>query len=363
MVAVQKQKTVTLKSRLEAQIRSDGPLTIADYMSTCLFDPEFGYYRRPKAIGAKGAFTTAPEMTQMFGELIGLFLARSWVDQGRPSPLTIAELGPGRGVMMADILRSAAKVSDLCDAADLVLLESSPTLRDAQSKRLSQYQPVWIDQIKEFPDQPLFLIANEFFDALPIRQFRRTLVGWNEIVVDLGEQGLEFSERNCLTESLLPRNRRQDTEVGDIVEIRPQADVIVQQISELMSLHGGTSLIIDYGNAASLGDTVQSVMNHAYTDIFAEPGKADITAHVDFGAIRKVASPVACTEMVEQGIWLKRMGMKQRTQILAQSMDGDKLRQHLASYRRLTHPKEMGSLFKVMALYPKNTPLPAGFSE
>lgn len=361
MVAIQ--KTVNLKSRLEDQIRRNGPLTIADYMSACLFDPEFGYYRRAKTIGANGAFTTAPEMTQMFGELIGLFLARSWLDQGEPSPLTIAELGPGRGVMMADILRSATKVSDICNAANLVLLESSPTLRDVQSKRLSQYQPVWIDRIKEFPDQPLFLVANEFFDALPIRQFRRTPTGWNEIVVDLGEQGLKFSERNCLTESFVLRNRLQDTDVGDIVEIRPDADAIVQQICELMALHGGTALIIDYGNAPSLGDTVQSVINHVYTDIFDQPGKADITAHVDFGAIRKVASTVACTEIVEQGIWLERMGMKQRTQILAQSMEEDKLRQHLASYRRLTHRQEMGSLFKVMALYPKNAPLPAGFSE
>ena len=353
---------MTLKSQLTAQIGKTGPLNLAEFMSACLSDSEFGYYNRSDAIGANAAFTTAPEMTQMFGELIGLYLAQSWLDQNSPQPFTLAELGPGRGIMMSDILRATSKIAGFRDAADLVFLESSPSLQKIQSARLSEFEPRWIKDIRELPHQPLFLVANEFFDALPIRQFRRTRTGWSEIFVDKMNDELRFCEIPAASEANTLQHREHDTVIDDIVEIRTMADSMIDQISKRISRHKGTALIIDYGDIQSRGDTLQAVKDHAYTDSLAEPGEADLSAHVDFGALREAARHVSCSEMLELRIWLHRMGIAQRAEILAKSMSGEVLRQHRASYVRLTNPEEMGSHFKVMALYPNEGLLPPGFS-
>ncbi len=352
---------MTLKARLAARIRADGPIPVSDYMSACLFDREFGYYNRADAIGQRGAFTTAPEISQMFGELIGVFLAQSWADQGRPSPFTVAELGPGRGTMMSDILRAASKLDGFRESAQLVLLESSPALRDAQRNALSGHDPIWIEHIGNLPDRPLFLAANEFFDALPIRQFRRTESGWNEIRVGLGPGGLEFQDVFC-SDAAAPRSRGHDTMEGDIVEIRPAAASIARVISRIVGKFGGAALLVDYGGEKSLGNTLQAVKDHAYICALAEPGKADISAHIDFGEIRTAADGSACAGPLPQGVWLERMGITERARVLAREMEGGTLRQHTAGCRRLIHPDEMGSLFKVMALYPRGAPLPPGFA-
>ena len=269
-----------LTSRLVDRIRLEGPIPVSEYMSACLFDPEYGYYSRPEAIGRHGAFTTAPEISQVFGEMIGVFLAKAWMDQGQPSPFAIAELGPGRGTMMSDILRAGSVLDGFCESAQVVLLESSPALREVQSQTLRGHHPVWVDRIDELPDRPLFLAANEFFDALPIRQFRRTESGWNEICVGIGIDSLEFCETACKSPAA-PRRRSCDTKPGDIVEIRPGAGPVIRAISGIIKKSGGTALIVDYGGPKSYGDTLQAVKDHSYTCALAEPGKADLSAHVD----------------------------------------------------------------------------------
>ena len=343
----------TLRESLASRIAANGPVTLADYMAEALMHPTLGYYSTRDPLGAAGDFTTAPEISQMFGELIGLSLAQAWINQGQPTPFTLAELGPGRGTLMADILRAAASVTGFVDAAQVHLVETSPTLRAEQAKRVIA---TWHDDVSTLPDQPLFLVANEFFDALPIRQFHRDPKGWRE--VQIGKDvtaGLSAPAPIALLD-----HRLEDTKTGDIVEHCPALPAIIDAIATRIVRKGGAALIIDYGNWRSLGDTLQALQNHAPTDPFKDPGQADITAHVDFEAIAKAAAPAKFTRLAPQGMFLERLGITARAQKLEVNLSGDALDQHIAAHRRLTHPTEMGSLFKVMGIYPDTAPPPAG---
>ncbi|MCF2906414.1 SAM-dependent methyltransferase [Octadecabacter sp. CECT 8868] len=345
-----------LTDLLAARIAADGPMTLADYMAEALMHPEHGYYSTRDPLGAAGDFITAPEISQMFGELVGLSLAQAWIDQGQPNPFCLAELGPGRGTLMADLLRATAKVPGFHAAAQIHLVEASPTLRAEQAKRVSA---TWHDDTTTLPDLPLFLIANEFFDALPIRQFQRDGSGWREVQVTV--------EGNALVSALSPAKpvpeleyRLQDTKDGDIVEICPALLAITSVIASRIDAHGGTALIVDYGDWRSLGDTLQAVQDHAPVNPFAAPGQADITAHVDFEAIALASSPAKYTRLTPQGVFLERLGITQRAQTLAAPLSGDALDTLVAAHRRLTDPAEMGSLFKVIGIYPNGAPPPAG---
>lgn len=342
-----------LRDSLAARIAAHGPITLADYMAEALMHPTLGYYSTRDPLGAAGDFTTAPEISQMFGELIGLSLAQAWIDQGQPTPFTLAELGPGRGTLMADILRATSKVAGFIDAAQIHLVETSPALRKEQATRVAA---TWHDDVTTLPDQPLFLVANEFFDALPIRQFHRDVNGWRE--VQIGKDvtaGLSAPAPIALLD-----HRLDDTKAGDIVEHCPALVAITHTLATRIATHGGTALIIDYGDWRSLGDTLQALQDHAPTDPFAAPGQADLTAHVDFEAIAKASEPAKFTRLAPQGLFLERLGITQRAQTLAAPLTGDALDQHIAAHRRLTHPQEMGSLFKVMGIYPDGAPPPAG---
>ena len=343
----------TLRESLAARIAANGPATLADYMAEALMHPTLGYYSTRDPLGAAGDFTTAPEISQMFGELIGLSLAQAWINQGQPTPFTLAELGPGRGTLMADILRAAASVTGFVDAAQVHLVETSPTLRAEQAKHVIA---TWHDDVSTLPDQPLFLVANEFFDALPIRQFHRDPKGWRE--VQIGKDvtaGLSAPAPIALLD-----HRLEDTKTGDIVEHCPALPTIIDAIATRIARNGGAALIIDYGDWRSLGDTLQALQNHAPTDPFKDPGQADITAHVDFEAIAKAAAPAKFTRLAPQGMFLERLGITARAQKLEVNLSGDALDQHIAAHRRLTHPTEMGSMFKVMGIYPDTAPPPAG---
>ncbi|HBV56231.1 MAG TPA: methyltransferase [Rhodobacteraceae bacterium] len=346
---------MTLKAELLARIAASGPMTLADYMAECLLHPRYGYYSTRDPLGAAGDFTTAPEISQMFGEMLGLALAQSWLDQGAPSPFTLAELGPGRGTLMADVLRATARVPGFHAALNVVLVEASPTLRAAQAQRVPHAK--WADTIAELPDAPLFLLANEFFDALPIRQFHRAAGDtWREVVV-----GIEASD---LRPGLAPPaphapldQRLSDTRPGDIVETCPAAAPIVTRIGEILAAHGGAALLIDYGAGPSLGDTFQALENHRFADPFANPGHADLTAHVDFIALARAAQPLCATSAITpQGRFLEHLGITPRAQSLAPRLSGPALESHIAAHRRLTHPDEMGSLFKVLGLTPHFAP-------
>ncbi len=346
-----------LAQSLRRQITANGPITLADYMAEALMNPTSGYYATRDPLGAAGDFTTAPEISQMFGELIGLALAQAWIDQGQPSPFTLAELGPGRGTLMADILRATARVPGFTDAADIHFVETSPSLRAEQGKRIEN--PTWHDTITALPDAPLFLVANEFFDALPIRQFHRDAGGWREVQIGTQDDALTPG-LSAATPIAALDHRLEDTDIGDIVELCPALPSITAQIGTRIADHGGLALIIDYGDWRSLGDTLQAIKDHAPTDPFAAPGHADITAHVDFEAIATHAAPAKFTRVTPQGVFLERLGITQRAQTLATALSGPALEAHIAAHRRLTHPEEMGSLFKVIALYPDGAATPAG---
>lgn len=347
-----------LADLLIRRISQSGPITLADYMADCLMHPTYGYYATRDPFGQGGDFTTAPEISQMFGELLGLCLAQSWLDQGAPAAFTLAELGPGRGTLMADVLRATARVPGFHTAARLHLVETSPTLRARQRATLGSHPVTWLDHTQDLPDAPLYLLANEFFDALPIRQFTRTPQGWSETMIGVSNDALTLGRAAPATIPALT-HRLTDTAPGDIVELCPAAPAIMQTLSDRIMRHGGAALILDYGDWHSKGDTVQALKSHRFTDPLADPGEADLTAHVDFAALAAHTTQHAYTT---QGALLTALGIHARAAQLAQRLTGDPLTQHLAATRRLTAPEEMGQLFKALAVYPPNAHSPPGFA-
>ncbi|MBS1301271.1 SAM-dependent methyltransferase [Loktanella sp. SALINAS62] len=348
---------MTLADRLRTRIAMDGPMTLADYMTACLLDPADGYYATRDPLGAAGDFITAPEISQMFGELLGLALAQAWLDQGSPAPFTLAEPGPGRGTLMADILRATARVPGFHAAAQVHLIEASPTLRAVQAQAVPG--AVWHDTLATLPDQPLFLVANEFFDALPIRQFQRDGDGWRERVVGLSGDALALGLTDPAPLTRLA-HRLDDTRDGDIVELSSAATDAVAIIGARIAAHGGAAIIVDYGDWTSLGDTFQAVQAHQPVDPFATPGQADLTAHVDFAALAHAAAPARHSRLTPQGVFLERLGIAQRAQALAAGMDDAARARHISAHRRLTHPDEMGDLFKVLGLFADGAAPPPG---
>lgn len=348
-----------LADMLAARIAAYGPISLSDYMADCLLHPQHGYYATRDPLGTAGDFITAPEISQMFGELIGLSLAQAWLDQGAPAHITLAELGPGRGTLMADALRATRGVPGFHDALTVHFIEASPPLRAAQARAVPGAQ--WHDTINSLPDAPLYIIANEFFDALPIRQFTRAPNGWHEHMVGVKDAKLVLGQ-SAPTPLAQLDNRLADTKDGDIVELCPALPAIMTQIGTRIAQHGGAGLIIDYGDWGSQGDTLQALANHAPTDPFAAPGQADLTAHVDFAAIAFAAAPAQFTRLTPQGVFLERLGITARAQALAKKLNGPALDAHIAAHRRLTHPSEMGDLFKVIGIMPHKSNAPPGLT-
>lgn len=340
------------------RIREDGPMTVASYMAECLLHPAHGYYTTQSPFGTKGDFITAPEISQMFGELVGLCLAQSWLDQGAPAPFTLAELGPGRGTLMADILRATRAVPGFHAAMRLALLEASPALRAVQAKALADYAPHWLDDINALPDAPLFLVANEFFDALPIHQYIKVGAHWHERLIGVQQERLAFGLSPDPTAAGFGPDLAAEPE-GNVVETCPLARPYIAAITHRLYRHGGLALIVDYGGWQSKGDTFQAMRQHAFADPLAEPGQADLTAHVDFAAL---AQGWPAHHYTTQGDFLNALGIDLRAQRLAQGLTGAALENHLAAHRRLTDAAEMGSLFKVLALRGPSAPTPPGFA-
>jgi len=350
---------MSLRDVLIAQITDQGPMRLDHYISTCLLHPAMGYYTSRQPFGARGDFVTAPEISQMFGELAGLALAQSWLDQGTPARFTLAELGPGRGTLMADILRAGAKVAGFVQAAQITLLEASPALRAVQAQTLAHHAPCWIDSVEDLPEQPTYLVANEFFDALPIRQFVRDGARWRERQVGVTGGALAFGLGPAQVQPAFA-HRLEDTANGDLIEDCAAAAPILSTVAQRIATHGGAALVFDYGDWRSLGDTVQAVQNHQPMDPLEAPGQADLTAHVDFEAL--LAACTACTpsRITPQGVFLERLGITARAQALAAKLEGEALTAHIAAHRRLTHPQEMGNLFKTFAIVPKGAAMLPG---
>jgi NADH dehydrogenase [ubiquinone] 1 alpha subcomplex assembly factor 7 len=343
-----------LSALLIRRIAETGPITLADYMAECLFHPTHGYYTTREPFGAQGDFTTAPEISQMFGELLGLCLAQAWLDQGSPAPFTLAELGPGRGSLMADVLRATRGVPGFHASMQVRLVEASPRLRHLQKTMLKGYKITWADDLATLPDTPLFLLANEFFDALPIRQFTRQGQAWAETMVGVTDGTLTFGRSSLVPLGSLA-HRLADTADGEIVEICPSALPMAATIGRHIAQHGGAALIVDYGGWQSRGDTFQALRQHAYADPLSDPGLADLTAHVDFAALAAAAQPARAT-FTTQGAFLAALGIDARAAALADRLQGDALISHHKALHRLTAPDQMGQLFKVLALSPPDQP-------
>ena len=341
------------------RIRAEGPITVADYMLDCLLHPTMGYYTTRESIGKTGDFITAPEISQMFGEMLGLCLAQCWIDQGAPASFALAELGPGRGTLMADILRATRGVPGFHDACQLHLVEASEKLRALQAATVTGVTPTWHDSLSTIPELPLFLVANEFFDALPIRQFLRDGTGWRERLVGIAEDQLVFGLSDLADVPALA-TRLNDTQDGDMVELCPAGTAIASELGSRITRKGGVAMIVDYGDWRSLGDTFQAVQAHTKVPVLQTPGHSDLTAHVAFEPLA-AASGCQTAELTGQGMFLERLGITDRARTLA-ALNPNTAQDTISAHRRLTHPAEMGTLFKVLALFPENAAPPPGLS-
>jgi NADH dehydrogenase [ubiquinone] 1 alpha subcomplex assembly factor 7 len=343
---------------------------VAEFMADALYHPKHGYYMTRDPFGRGGDFTTAPEISQMFGELIGAWCAERWQAMGRPDTVHLTELGPGRGTLMVDALRAAEIEPKFRGALSIHLVEISPVLQQVQRATLAGNSvPTdtlhWHLGLETLPEGPLLLIANEFFDALPIRQFERTVAGWCERLVTTDESSFQFSLSPPLPEReiLVSCEILETAACGAIVEMRPAAIASATQIAARLARHGGSALFIDYGHHSSAaGDTLQSLRGHAINDVLCNPGSADLTAHVDFGAIeRSVRGQVDVHGPVTQGLFLRRLGIELRAAALARSATDNVAIEITSACRRLVESDQMGGLFKVMALTSHNQSPPPGF--
>lgn len=338
-----------LAAKLRAIIEADGPMSIAQYMAHCLGDPEHGYYTTRDPFGADGDFITAPEVSQMFGEIVGAWLVEAWRLAGAPAPVRLVELGPGRGTLMADILRVVRHVPELGAAMSVHLVETSTALAERQRETLGSFSETahWHTSLGEVPLGPLLLVANEFFDALPIRQFVR-LDAWRERVV-----GTDAKGRLCFGIGSGVLADGPEARPGSVLEVRPAADALVAEIAGRIVQDGGAALLIDYGYTESgPSETLQAVHKHAYAGVLEAPGAADLTAHVDFGALARRARSegAAAHGPMAQGAFLTALGLAARAEALAAGADQAARAALHAAMERLTGAGEMGTLFKVLTL-------------
>lgn len=352
-----------LKRKILKLIEAQGPLTVAQYMAIALGDPEHGYYMRRDPLGRD--FITAPEVSQIFGELIGFFFMQAWEDRGRPTEFQLVELGPGRGTLMADMMRAAAKVRpEFVHAARIALVETSPTLRAKQADTLAALPVNWVSRFDDVPaDGPLFLVANEFFDALPIHQFMKGERGWHERMVTHDGDDLRFAPTpDTVPPSVIPASVR-DAPKGSMIEVNAGATELVRRIASRIADAGGVALIIDYGHVTTaVGDTLQAVKNNAFTDPLAEPGEADLTAHVDFQALAQAAGEGgALTPIIPvQGEFLEALGIHARAHRLKRD-NPERTSEIDSAVERLISPQQMGTLFKALAIHEQMTP--PGFND
>jgi NADH dehydrogenase [ubiquinone] 1 alpha subcomplex assembly factor 7 len=337
-----------LKQRLLDIIAQDGPLTIAQYMAFCLHDPAHGYYSTRPALGAEGDFITAPETSQMFGELVGLWCAQTYVELGSPPRCNLIELGPGSGVLMADAWRA------------------SKALRAAQQEALTKVgaQAQWIAKLREAPPAPSIILANEYLDCLPIRQFIRTEADWRERLVGAHDGDLAYGFAPEAAIGLVP-DTFENAPVGAIAETRDALPTLVLSLAERLKAAPGRALLIDYGTALTTGgDTFQAVRAHRSANPLAEPGEADLTAHVDFAVLAEMARLVGLDVAgpAPQGGFLRVLGIETRAKALkaAQGAKADIVERQL---QRLIAPDQMGALFQAICISSPGLPAPAGFPQ
>lgn len=367
-----------LEDRIKARITAEGPMSVAEYMAVCLLDPVDGYYPTRDPLGSEGDFITAPEISQMFGEVIGLWCIQSWIDLGRPPSLNLIEFGPGRGIMMSDILRTATLDAAFKKALTVTLIEASAALEAVQAKTLANAGvPVnWESDVSQVPAGPTLIIGNEFLDCLPIRQFIQKdpfagKAGWHERLVAMdNDNRLSFGASPIAISELLQQDLPRDisdARTNDLLEICPSARQIIDQLSERFAQHPGRALFIDYGpDTTEFGDTLQALKRHEKVGVFSDPGNTDLTARVDFAALQDMAKAVSLpvAKAVSQREFLSKLGIEMRAVALSKSSSNPDARAKIArQLHRLMDSAEMGDLFKAICFQSTGLPLPLGFRE
>ncbi len=350
-----------LKGRLLEEIAADGPLTVARYMQACLLDPTHGYYATRPALGAEGDFVTAPEISQMFGELVGLWSAHEWSVLQSPTALNLIEIGPGRGALMSDAWRAARVQPAFQTALRLHLIDPSLPLRRLQAQSLAKVGAAgaWVDHMDEVPDGPCLILANEVLDCLPIRQFVATPAGWCERLIGehLGDLGFGLSHP-------IPAPLPDGVPEGYVREVAVALEPFLAPIAHRLHANPGRALFFDYGYADPEGaDTLQALRGHNKLGPLDAPGESDLTAQVDFAAVLEAATALGLEAYgpLPQGQFLQALGINQRAAALAQQHPDrqDRLGREL---NRLIAPDQMGTLFKVVCLSSPGLPPPAGFA-
>ena len=352
--------TTPLADKIKTIIRHNGPLSVTDYFAICLADPQHGYYITREPFGRTGDFITAPEISQLFGEMLGIFMVHAWQRHGSPTEnIRLVEIGPGRGTLMLDMLRVISKLAPpLFEAAHVHLVETSERLRGVQRVTLESYSSKisWFGDFEEVPEGFTLLVANELFDAIPIRQFIKTPTGFRERFVTLdANDELSFSVGVAsIDPSLLPTPHGNEPE-GTVFELAPARQAVMQTLSERLRHHGGTAAIVDYGTmSTSYGDTLQAVLKHQFDDPLAHPGEADLTSHVDFEDLAKVALAAGAhiNGCLRQGDFLYGLGIAERASKLAKEKTFEQQKLIAAAVDRLAGEGagKMGELFKVLAI-------------
>lgn len=368
-----------MRQKLAGMIAANGPLPVDEFMRVVLLDPTCGYYTTGVPFGKDGDFITAPEISQMFGELLGLWAVDCWHRLGSPSEVALVELGPGRGTLMSDALRAIKSVPSFGEAATLHMVEASEQLRAQQQANLP-VAPIFHDTIDTLPDdQPLIILANEFFDALPVRQFQRSAAGWSERCVDLdrsplpaGNTRIEGPRFRFVTKPTPLKNPRavlgghiSGARLGAIVEYSPACDSIVATLGRRINRQSGALLAIDYGYAQSgIGDTLQALRAHKPVSVLLNPGSADLTTHVNFERLAAFGASNGAIPfpLTTQGAFLQALGIENRAAQLMKSASPDQSSLIVSQFRRLTEPDQMGDLFKVFGLASANIGSLAGFA-
>ena len=356
-----------LAVKIARRIRSEGPLTLAAYMAIALHDPDLGYYATRRPIGAAGDFVTAPEISQVFGELIGLWCALVWEQIGRPDPVILAELGPGSGILASDLLRAASALPEFRCSLRLYLVETSPVLRAEQQRRLAFADPVWLARVEELPAGPVLIVANEFLDALPIRQLVRGHRYWSERMVTLDrERGFVFvnGPENPMLSVFVPETLSNTAQPGEVFEFCPAALALGAAIGARLKHDRGAALFIDYGYVAGRSRmSLSALAHHQPVDVLASPGNADLSAHVDFAAFAHAARGTGANTRgpVPQGRFLAGLGAAGRLAALSERATPNQRRRLESGVERLLDPAQMGDLFKALALVSPGLPTPFGF--